>query len=147
MKYVVGFMFDERDESLLLIEKQNPEWQRGKLNGIGGKIEAGETPEDAMAREFHEEVGFHHDAVNWTLGIHLIGPDYEVFFFKTVGCTRLAKWVEKERPVVTESWRDLPKNVIFNLNWMIPMMRDSSLRLPIMVHDVKADADSSGTAD
>lgn len=29
----------------------------GKLNGVGGKVEAGETIEEAAAREAHEEIG------------------------------------------------------------------------------------------
>jgi 8-oxo-dGTP diphosphatase len=42
---------------LVLIEKQRPEWQAGKCNGVGGKIEPGETDHDAMVREFREETG------------------------------------------------------------------------------------------
>ena len=38
-KYSLGFVFDLPVEKVLLIEKQRPEWQKGKLNGIGGKIE------------------------------------------------------------------------------------------------------------
>ncbi len=33
----------------------------GKMEFPGGKIEAGETPEEAVRREVHEEVGFHID--------------------------------------------------------------------------------------
>jgi 8-oxo-dGTP pyrophosphatase MutT (NUDIX family) len=33
-----------RQIEVLLIEKQKPAWQRGKLNGVGGKIEPGENP-------------------------------------------------------------------------------------------------------
>jgi 8-oxo-dGTP diphosphatase len=53
--YVLGFAFDERKEHLLLIKKTKPAWQKGFLNGIGGKIEEGETPHDSMIREFKEE--------------------------------------------------------------------------------------------
>jgi 8-oxo-dGTP diphosphatase len=54
-KYVVGFLIS--GSLVSLIKKNRPEWQKGKINGIGGKIEKGETPEQAMKREFYEEAG------------------------------------------------------------------------------------------
>ncbi len=39
---VAGFLFDESRERVVLIKKQKPEWQSGRLNGVGGKIEPGE---------------------------------------------------------------------------------------------------------
>ncbi len=55
--YVLTFMFDINHEWVWLIEKQKPAWQKGCLNGIGGKIEEGETHDAAAARELHEESG------------------------------------------------------------------------------------------
>lgn len=49
--YVAGFMFNEDRTRVALIEKQKPDWQRGKLNGIGGKIEDDESPVEAMTSE------------------------------------------------------------------------------------------------
>ena len=58
MDYVLGFVFSDcLDSKVLLIEKTKPAWQKGKLNGIGGKIEPGETPLEAMVRETNEETG------------------------------------------------------------------------------------------
>lgn len=56
-RFVLGFCFDFGYHNVLLIEKNRPPWQAGKLNGIGGKIEEGESPAAAMAREFREETG------------------------------------------------------------------------------------------
>src|SRR5688572_3151742 len=42
---------------VLLIHKNRPAWQAGKLNLPGGKVEEGETPEQAVIREFMEETG------------------------------------------------------------------------------------------
>lgn len=55
--YVLGFMFNPERDKVVLIEKNRPEWQAGKLNGVGGKVEQGETPLQAMIREFYEETG------------------------------------------------------------------------------------------
>jgi 8-oxo-dGTP pyrophosphatase MutT (NUDIX family) len=39
----------------LLIRKSKPDWQKGKLNLVGGKIEPGERVEEAAQRELSEE--------------------------------------------------------------------------------------------
>jgi len=44
-----------KDKKILLAEKQRG-FGKGKLNGVGGKIEKGETPEQAMIRETQEEI-------------------------------------------------------------------------------------------
>lgn len=37
--YVLGFVFDETKEHVLLIRKNRPDFQKGKLNGLGGAKE------------------------------------------------------------------------------------------------------------
>lgn len=66
VRYVLGFTFSPTFSHVLLLWKNRPAWQAGKLNGIGGKIEEGETAEEAMAREFTEETGI----VTGTASIH-----------------------------------------------------------------------------
>lgn len=43
------------DEILLALKKRG--FGEGKYNGVGGKLEKGETPEQAMLRETQEEIG------------------------------------------------------------------------------------------
>ncbi len=57
MNYVAGFLFEPYMERVVLIQKEKPTWQKGRLNGVGGKMELGETPLQAMQREFREETG------------------------------------------------------------------------------------------
>ena len=61
-RFVVGFAFNEKATGILLVKKLRPKWQRGLLNGIGGKIEKDESPLDAMRRECKEETGL---SLNW----------------------------------------------------------------------------------
>lgn len=86
MKYVVGFCFDHDLERVLLVRKARPEWQVGRLNGVGGKVEEGESPRAAMEREFAEETGGQGPVVEWAAYARLrgkdrSGEDFEVWFF------------------------------------------------------------------
>lgn len=113
MNYVCGFMMTWDLQQFLLIRKTHPEWQAGKLNGIGGKIEkkhhviateqessksdAGywlmETPQEAMIREFHEETGMTTKRDRWHcfhIEQHDLEPDNKtenatVFYFAAFG--------------------------------------------------------------
>ncbi len=52
------------DGTIWLIEKKRG-LGAGKVNGPGGRIEKGETPEDAAVRETQEEVGMTPTGVEW----------------------------------------------------------------------------------
>jgi|LGOV01.1.fsa_nt_gb 8-oxo-dGTP diphosphatase len=52
--YCIGFIFDSSLENMLMLKRLKKPF-RGKLNGVGGKIEKGETRDQAMLREFLEE--------------------------------------------------------------------------------------------
>lgn len=67
-QYVLTFLFNEDLSEVLLIKKNRPDWQAGKYNGIGGKIEkTDDYPFCAAIREIEEECG---------LGIHPWGIEY-----------------------------------------------------------------------
>jgi 8-oxo-dGTP diphosphatase len=53
--FVLGFLFTPDRSQVALLVKNRPAKLAGRLNGLGGAIEAGETPSAAMAREFEEE--------------------------------------------------------------------------------------------
>ena len=44
-------------DAILMIRKNRPDWQAGKLNFPGGHIEEGEQPDYAACRELYEETG------------------------------------------------------------------------------------------
>lgn len=83
-EYVVGLCFSENRKNILLIRKNRPEWQAGKLNGVGGKLEEGESPRAAMTREFQEEAGVSVATYHWTHFATLSsGEKWRVYVFKT----------------------------------------------------------------
>jgi len=49
-------VFVMREDEILLIDKKTG-LGKGKVNGPGGKVEPGETPEQCAIRECHEELG------------------------------------------------------------------------------------------
>lgn len=77
-KYVLGLMFSADRTFVALIRKKKPEWQKDKLNGIGGKIEDGELAHHAMPREFYEETGVRTNHRDWSyMGLMKSQPEAE----------------------------------------------------------------------
>ena len=138
-EYVVGFLFDVHKAQVLLIEKQRPAWQHGRLNGIGGHIEPGETPLAAMRREFKEEAGL--DIADWELAVVMTGKMWKVYFFSASGDVFRARAQTDER-VGVEWSRILPLNVLPNLRWLIPLCLDSDIKKPVILYD-KAESEES----
>jgi len=120
--YVAGFMFSKDLKSVALIQKTKPEWQNGKLNAIGGKVEFGEDHHTAQFREFKEETGVGHK--DWHLFCTLGDiRGYRVKFFCAVtDNVYKVRSMEKEI-VVIRNVDSLPGNIIPNLSWLIPMAR------------------------
>ena len=127
-EYVCGFLFSADRARVLLIRKRRPAWQAGKLNGLGGKIEPGETPLDAMRREFREEAGG--EVAEWQHVLTLSGADdagsgvgWAGHFFRAFGeLSRLRAMTDEALEV--HPTRPLPPDTIPNLQWMIPLMLD-----------------------
>ena len=81
---VLGLAFDDLDR-VALIRKLRPDWQAGKFNGIGGKVEADETSCEAMSREFMEETGVHVNVLSWRHIGFMWAPSWHVDIFTYKG--------------------------------------------------------------
>jgi 8-oxo-dGTP pyrophosphatase MutT (NUDIX family) len=60
-EYVLVYVKSEADYfsgNVLVVQKDKPDWQVGRYNLPGGKIEEGETPIQATFRETREEAGY-----------------------------------------------------------------------------------------
>lgn len=124
-KYVCGFLFS--GERVLFVRKTHPEWQKGLLNGIGGKVDDRETPVEAMRREFLEETK--HDVPDWDLFAIEAGSDYMVYFFRArLGYPKDPMPVRNDVGEILEWWhtdmQPFRRAIIGNLQWLIPMAQD-----------------------
>ncbi len=82
--YVAGFAFDQDLDRVVLIEKVKPDWQKGKLNGVGGKVEAvDKSLSHAMSREFEEETSVNVTPDRWRLFSTLNCNTWRIKFFVT----------------------------------------------------------------
>ena len=123
--YTVGFIFDANFEQVVLITKNRPEWQKGKLNGVGGKIEAGETPPACIVREVREEIGLSTEEMDWTHTAVLAGPDWKMDVFGLIhkgknaavrACTdEQVDWYEVAH---------LPEATPSNVPWLVYLTKD-----------------------
>lgn len=126
MNYVLGFLFSGGNlEAVSLIRKNKPNWQAGKLNGIGGKIEAGETPRRAMSREFHEEAGVDIQPGLWTSVTKIVfatGDEMHVFAYHAQQRPPVLVPKTPETPCYYETQIvPIRQDTIDNLCWLIPM--------------------------
>lgn len=79
--FVVGLPFTAAADRVALIRKNRPAWQAGKLNGPGGKVEAGETALQAIAREIREECAIDVPESGWIPVAILQDPEVRVDVF------------------------------------------------------------------
>ena len=136
--YVVGFLFSEDRRRVALIRKTRPEWQAGLLNGIGGKVEQGEFPRQAMRREFLEEAGC--DIEDWQKVAAVDCPMNRVHFFRAFGNLDKVKTCilspTDERVYVfkiSEFFTRYRKKTVWPTCWMIQMCLDDDVRFPVII--------------
>lgn len=127
-RWVCGFAFYKHKEAtfVVLIEKKSgPTIIVDHFNGVGGKIETQESPDQAMRREFREEAGV--DIWNWRCFGILKVQDYGEVVMYTVDLTdeqlRQVRPMEAEPVCICEVSR-LPSRTFKNLQWLIPMALD-----------------------
>ena len=128
--YVAGFALGD-DGSVAMVRKLRPEWQRGRLNAIGGKVEPGETVYQAMRREYLEEAGV--DVPDWVRFAAVSGPWGRVDFFRTRfrPAVDLARTVEDEEIVVVEDGVAIAEGLP-NISWLLPLARYSHDRYRVV---------------
>lgn len=156
--YSVGFLHNDYD--VALIRKDRPAWQAGFLNGIGGKIEPGESPHDAMIRECHEEAG--RFVGPWDHFLTLEGTTARVYCFAVYDehsehIYKLEQQPGESEPVeiwamdsLNRGWirsslesgrkETINSTTVPNLQWIIPLMRQRAKYTKPITIDFHGDA-------
>lgn len=128
--YVAGFMFSPSGQQVVLIRKNRPDWQKGRLNAVGGHIERGEQPHDAMVREFLEETGVTHLA--WRPLAVIDGARFRLHVFFTMSTDITKVKTVTDEVINTVFVPELRMhNRLENLDWLIALARDPSTRKPV----------------
>ena len=128
-EYVLGFAFSiNGSKKVALIEKDRPDWQKGKLNGIGGKIDYDQdsTPLVAMQREFKEETGV--SILSWThfatmeFKNDMLGGHARIYCFKTF-TNRVydCQTMESEKVILVPVDEVQSRLTVANLSLLIPL--------------------------
>ncbi len=131
-KFVAGFMFNLNLDKVALIKKTRPEWQKGLLNGIGGRIEDGESSIQAMVREFKEETGMTTLDEDWTCFSTAVNEDKTWFvdFYQMVTCDEdledLASITDENIVIIDVANLD-NEPVVQSLKWLIKMCLDRNI--------------------
>ncbi len=141
--YTVGFMFDEVRDSVVLIEKNRPDWQKGLLNGVGGHINNNEQAREGMVREFLEEAGVQTEVGDWQCFCRLTvtsNPQGDsvapmVYFFSAFNdvAFNAARSAEDELVVKREVIMLCYLKTIPNLQWLIPLALHHTIKFPVHV--------------
>ena len=142
IKYTVGFVFDKDLKRVLLITKnKSPKGLEGKmiglLNGLGGKLEVGETIHQGISREVKEECDLNIPPEKWINYCNLNAKFGYVYCFYAIvdSFTHSFKniyksnesevvgdyWLYSEETMDTchENYTILPH--MPNIDWLIPM--------------------------
>lgn len=144
-KYVVIFVFDAHDH-VLLISKNRPDWQAGRLNGVGGHMEGNETPAQAMSRELREETGIDIDPTNVVVYAILNSDKNLVYFGYAYSRTTTLhpQALTDEVPVLLPISSLDHHAVLNNLHWLIPMATHHQKGVHVIFEDDKSIVSSDG---
>lgn len=121
--YVVGFLLDDRDR-VVLIAKNRPGWMKGLRNGVGGKVEDGESVASAMRREFREETGL--VVTDWHCFLTYYYADGIIWFYRAFVSADVLDQVTTTTDELVEIWQlgDLLQPgtpIVANLRWLVPL--------------------------
>lgn len=156
IKYVLCVAVDKEHKNVVLIHKLKPEFQKGKLNCPGGKIENddynvvncrlntinsrdfdGWAGQMSASREFFEETSIESEFDIWHHVITLYSGDLNrygdkdiwemyIHFTDQLDITKV-KTMEAEKIEIFPI-NNLPDNIMPNLKWIIPLCLDGKFK-------------------
>lgn len=127
-EYVVCYVLDPEKQSVVLIHKQRgPAAVIGQWNGLGGKIEVGETQEQTASREVQEESGLRIQTTDWEHLGTLKGPSYTLHFLWAISPDMHEAFTNETEPVAFVNINTLPEPIMNNVKWMLPLICDDDV--------------------
>jgi 8-oxo-dGTP diphosphatase len=131
LDYVLALLFTADGREVVLVRKNRPAWQLGRVNVLGGKLHDGESLFDAARREVREEAGV--DIEEWEHFLVWHDPAYRLRAVRAFDeAARRARTAE-DQEVFLAHVRALPLEVIDNLRWIIPLALDRDVAIPIEI--------------
>ena len=118
MRVVVGIITDNKE--ILLLRKNNPDWQKGLYNRIGGKVELNTTPLETIIKKCQEELGV--SISNWLeLDSEISSSGIEIVYFLTTLNEGEIKKLQSQTDERAElfSINNLPTNILQDLKIQI----------------------------
>lgn len=132
-EYVLGFALSMDKSEVLLLRKNRPDFQAGKLNGIGGKIEKFDNlVVSAMTREFEEETGIKTTNKDWISYGVMESELFKVHLFWSVLDNLHTYRSITDEIVQIFKISDLMENqfkeCMPNLGWLITILTDPNIK-------------------
>ena len=118
MRVVVGIITDNKE--ILLLKKNNPDWQKGLYNGIGRKVELNTTPLETIIKKSEEDLGI--NISNWIeLDSEISSSGIEIVYFLTTLNEGEIKNLQSQTDERAElfSINNLPTNILQDLEIQI----------------------------
>ncbi|HEU5183669.1 MAG TPA: NUDIX domain-containing protein [Gemmatimonadaceae bacterium] len=131
LEYVLALLFTADGREVVLVRKTRPAWQAGRVNALGGKIDAAESLTDAARREVREEAGVNVEA--WEEFLVWRDPEYRLRAVRAFDDVARQARTAEDQEVFLANVGALPLGVIDNLRWMIPLALDRDVAIPIEV--------------
>lgn len=131
--YVLALLFTPDAGRVVLMHKNRPVWQVGRINAPGGKLVPGESAAAAARREVLEEAGVDVPEGAWQEFLVWDDPVYRMHVVRAFHESASLARTAEDQEVFLAGVGDLPLAVIENLRWLIPLALDQSVAIPIRV--------------
>ena len=124
--YTLGIILTKSLDEVLLIKKEKPNWQKGKLNFIGGKVEQNESYTSCIVRECEEETGLMTNNHSWLYIGKLYNENYYEVSIHLLIHDPALHGNAYSREGLGVDWYDcdnLPDNVLSNIKLLVEHAR------------------------